>query len=543
MESSIGNWEEASLQVENAVLAFKVASAQLRMATLLLDGPIGLRASRDQASALCSRYESIESAIHQLTISHRTIGSMINELDTRAVINRVPEPVLLAIFKLASASSFCTIVRQSTDPLIVIPSVCRRWRAVALETGSLWSHIDIDLSRDDTLVGISRDPPYHETKPQGKPYRYNRVAMWASRAGSSLIDVHFRNDTTAYDPLLATLNQLFKPFSKQIRSLVFSEQIWEPIPQAMVALCSWDGLAGALNELILKGGLHIDRSRSRFLLEGILPQCLTVLRVHNVPHRATALNMSELLLVLKSCSALQALQLNCTRVLVSGQEDAAPIMLPRLQYLDVGQLSKEAHLCLLSTLRVDEQDLHMIIGLSVDHELLAATDAFFQRAKIVTLAIEEAPEWGHADGPIHHINQHLSYLPNMRSLFFDMGSGYQNRLGSLIDAWDGQALLARSPGLQRLYIYGGFFDQQSQNRMKYIVEAFSLAEVGFVYQHPWDGESVANFLAERGLAGPGGEESEYILWLKGHVDRFSLDLNHQTRGLEWDSVFDRIKHG
>ncbi|QRV73632.1 pyrolysin [Ceratobasidium sp. AG-Ba] len=542
MENLIRSWEEAGLQVESAVLAFKVACVQLRMAILTLDGPIGLRASRDQASVICSRYESIESAIHQLTASHRTIGSMINELDTRAVINRVPETVLLAIFKLASASTFCTIDRQPTDPLIVIPSVCRRWRTVALETGSLWSHIDIDLSRDDTLVGISRDPLYHETKPQGKPYRYDRAAMWASRAGDFLIDVHFRNDTTVYNPLLATLNQLFKPFSKQIRSLVFSEQIWEPIPQTMISLCGWDGLAGALNELVLKEGLHVDRSRSRFLLKGILPQRLTVLRLHNVPQRATGLNMSKLLLVLKNCSTLQALQLNCTRVLVTGQEDAAPIRLAWLQYLDIGQLSKEAHLCLLSILHVGKQDLHMIIGLTVDQELLAATDAFFQRAKIVTLAIEEAPEWGH-HGPIQHINQHLSYLPNMRSLFFDMGSGCQDRLGSLADPWDGQALLARSPGLQRLYIYGGFFDQQSQDRMKYIVQAFSLAEVGFVYQQPWDDERVANFLTERGIAGPRGEESEYISWLKDRVDRFSVDLNHRSRGLEWDSVFDRIKHG
>ncbi|KAG8681910.1 hypothetical protein FRC11_000506 [Ceratobasidium sp. 423] len=167
-------------------------------------------------------------------------------------INILPAEVIARIFVLFVEINSCIVNSQtrgfnedaeisfpnSKNP-IILSHVCSRWREIAFNTRSIWSHID-----------LSPYPPITEKV-------VTRAAAYAERAGQSLLDVHIV-DPTAYGglPNNTRLFDLLASIASRIKSLKFetrhtsrSGEFCRIILQICFAFC----VPGTLKQITLEG--------------------------------------------------------------------------------------------------------------------------------------------------------------------------------------------------------------------------------------------------------------------------------------------------
>ncbi|KAG8741221.1 hypothetical protein FRC12_015741, partial [Ceratobasidium sp. 428] len=137
-------WKDVQLHLEKATQAF-------------LDASISLRLSLSQYSIVPSHHSSAEDLIFkiqsqmalsdsiegQLAASRAVINSTRNMSPAFVPINLLPLELFSRIFTFAIASSSRYIGFDGPSPLLVISSVCSKWRQIAIGTRPFWSYINL----------------------------------------------------------------------------------------------------------------------------------------------------------------------------------------------------------------------------------------------------------------------------------------------------------------------------------------------------------------------------------------------------------------
>ena len=92
-----------------------------------------------------------------------------------------------------------TQIHHSSNPTLILASVSRRWRDIALNTSQLWTHIHLD----------GRGLPHklnHKHLPEYGHYLVSIVGVWLERSGRQLLDIGILEDR-----LMADLRSVLDP--------------------------------------------------------------------------------------------------------------------------------------------------------------------------------------------------------------------------------------------------------------------------------------------------------------------------------------------
>ncbi|QRV75812.1 pyrolysin [Ceratobasidium sp. AG-Ba] len=148
---TLQKWLDARLKLEDSALGFLDACRNLRTAVVSVQ-PLMFytnpTSSEDILAEVSGHLDSITTAEYQIRNSRTMIHKLLNQSKSRTPINTLPSEVLAHIFAIVVSSSPCMIHSESQfNMLEVIPQVCARWHHVAIDTPSLWGHIDIPISR------------------------------------------------------------------------------------------------------------------------------------------------------------------------------------------------------------------------------------------------------------------------------------------------------------------------------------------------------------------------------------------------------------
>ncbi|EJD35480.1 hypothetical protein AURDEDRAFT_175455 [Auricularia subglabra TFB-10046 SS5] len=170
------------------------------------------------------RARKLAAELHEwIDCSLRTVGEGINELNP---VNKLPPEILRIIFSLATARDQAAQLRLST--------VCKRWKAVALDHPVLWSKVDVRAKRyatPDTLLdnlgrqlAYAKDVPtdlalyhppcgpiLHSTHTNPLEDHMFHLRSLDLRLPSSALEQHFRVALTMPVPLLVSLELYVTP--------------------------------------------------------------------------------------------------------------------------------------------------------------------------------------------------------------------------------------------------------------------------------------------------------------------------------------------
>ncbi|KAK1231434.1 hypothetical protein PQX77_005443, partial [Marasmius sp. AFHP31] len=130
----------------------------------LLDGKAELALIRDKLAELQSRKAELETFINQ-------------HLALKSPMRRMPEDILRGVFEMCLPEDRLP-ARDLTEAPLLLTTVCRSWRAVAISTPTLWNAVQIrlpsvmrhDLS-DDSFKGLVER-------------RLEGTKLWLERSGS-----------------------------------------------------------------------------------------------------------------------------------------------------------------------------------------------------------------------------------------------------------------------------------------------------------------------------------------------------------------------
>ncbi|KAG8714856.1 hypothetical protein FRC09_017180, partial [Ceratobasidium sp. 395] len=120
--------------------------------------------------------------------SQFVLRKIVNASATLVPINTLPLEIMSHIFLLLTSSATCVDDKRyrpadkyyhehrfyRSHPLVVIPAVCSRWRRLAINTPSLWSHVDVDRQAKGKRQG--------DVLP--------RTRLWLERARGAPISLH-----------------------------------------------------------------------------------------------------------------------------------------------------------------------------------------------------------------------------------------------------------------------------------------------------------------------------------------------------------------
>ncbi|KAG8794424.1 hypothetical protein FRC12_024576 [Ceratobasidium sp. 428] len=328
---------------------------------------------------------SSESELTLLTIERERLQLFLDEDVTRksrrilktisdwsrmtSPIYSLPSEILSRIF--SEAACHCSLaldiddVRPTLNP-ILISSVCRQWRKIAVSQKSLWTHIDLKAS--------SRD----------YDYAYYSSSIWLERTQGAPIFVRVRkhlafepflsdSDSSDHDemrptPTVRKLSKFLTPLMPQVCSLSLDfpwplEYVFNVLFKSWLSLCA-NGRARSLRiescPTFRALDLTLPASSSEFLtsLESL---CLynTFLPIHNLslnnlvdlelkahnPHAAWAMTQVEFAMMLLSCPKLRLLSIDglfiSEYVLSDNLEEQepkpSPVTLRELLVLDIGE--------------------------------------------------------------------------------------------------------------------------------------------------------------------------------------------------------------
>ncbi|QRV73631.1 pyrolysin [Ceratobasidium sp. AG-Ba] len=533
MEKALDSWREATRLVQqttkNQLDAAIALAREITRRSYTTAGSQTIGAIIEELR-LCQQFADM--TLKQLTSGRDLINNIIELLTNMLPLKQLPEQVLRRIFILACSSTRCAFDRESTDPIIVIPAVCKRWREIALGTASLWSHIDVDLdrytARSQILRGHSRvTPPFTVITDK---YVSHKTEFFLRRAQGRPFDVHFR---FAGEPDAAQdLARLFKPYASHINSLVFSHAAIDTILDAMLTLCTQNNSLGALNKVAIYRGMLYTReyhfSWAQFPLRR-----LTILKLRHMCNRYSYLKMNELLSMLSENPSLRVLQLNITTITLDELDETPTVFLPNLEHLDISEMSdNEVLVSLLLALTVGTKELRLMIGLTNDPDLYAATCDFFQRANIVAFGFQDASLQDGTD----NFDRYLEKLPHLTSLLMNIDGNWHV---PLIPTEGSGAEKNRWPSLKTLYLLSYGSNRIIAEHLKEVVQSLSLNQITLVYPSRSHSRDPDVILSQGGFMDKGSaDDPSLVEWLTPRVARFDVKMLDLERAFDWDDVLE-----
>ncbi|KAG9120803.1 hypothetical protein FRC07_003563, partial [Ceratobasidium sp. 392] len=160
--TALSDWKAARTLLSTTILSYIAACANLRASyTTPIRQPSELSTIKEATHAVSSELKLLaleEGALRTVRIS---LAESVNNSALIASANRLPPEVLSRIFVLSGTRC----VRDVGYQMNGLAGVCTYWRRIALDTGHLWTHIDVGPKIPGVLTKAllyrSKNKPIH----------------------------------------------------------------------------------------------------------------------------------------------------------------------------------------------------------------------------------------------------------------------------------------------------------------------------------------------------------------------------------------------
>ncbi|KAG8775145.1 hypothetical protein FRC12_001645 [Ceratobasidium sp. 428] len=254
-------------------------------------------------------------------------GQTNNQSTIPVPISLLPLEILSNIFILTALPLPCVSINSigyKLSPLVVIPSVCTTWRRLAMNLGSLWSHVDI--------LGGYR-------KADCATLSLNWTILWLERAGGAPMSFHFQNSQSSWDgdadlyvDVDPQLYDILLPHISRAVSLTFSD-VRQVHAQNLLNLYALRCPPGQLQVLSVMKITPTSSFTDRFIWPTGNLRGLTVLHLMGLGRQVSP-NLDELVSMLLNSPTLHTLRL-CGSHHYMGDHDYPEIILPNLKYVEI----------------------------------------------------------------------------------------------------------------------------------------------------------------------------------------------------------------
>ncbi|KAG8699558.1 hypothetical protein FRC08_005216 [Ceratobasidium sp. 394] len=459
----LNQWLAAKLHLEDAVSRFFDACTKLRstgsQAVVSYPNQISLE---DMLHQVQSQIDSIIVTEKRLHESRAVLSGLLNTSTLRVPIHRLPPETLSRIFSIAVSSTPCCPKGTKRDALLDIPLVCVRWRQIATNNRSLWTHVDID-------VGFST--PKSACRPT-----FNRTRRWLELSRGRTIHLHFsEKDPFERDELIAELVSILSPYVEFFGSINISGRDSSPWAKALLALYS------SHSEPIPLRTLKISRiresSRDYTISWPIKPlQALVYLELDGLRKFASP-SLDEVVTMLSNCPALEILRLRYLNIRDSHDRNPSIIPLPHLTFLDLAARDEAGLPFLLPMLSPGTHKLLVWLELDYDddNEPSPYVQSLLARSNVTSLAIRRA----HRARNVQRTS-YLHSVQRLRALYLDLeecGSAYI--LDELIPPTPHDSI-PFVPCLETLCIANGDVDSVVMHRVEQVLAARNIKTLGFL---------------------------------------------------------------
>ncbi|KAG8716941.1 hypothetical protein FRC08_008481, partial [Ceratobasidium sp. 394] len=458
---AFSNWYAARDQLEHAVDSFLGACTTLHQ---FIDQPPAsckdLGSIEDYVLKIHAQIGSIVSIATKATRSTAILRRVINTSTTLVPISVLPPEVLSRVFELTLSSNRSVLgsPNRREHPLAVIPAVCTQWRGLALDTRSLWSHVDVDGAR---LVS------------GGTIKELKRINMWLDRAHGAALHINFHSSPS--DPRLVSIVQ---PHLTRMTSLAFHPTRGGAFLEILntFASCS-SGMLTTLSAVYSVVTSHGDiwEHFPEIMEDANTPHLpwptaalhgLVHLELVGLPHKF-CLDLDELASILSNSPGLQTLPLRIVEIAPSQHGHHPRIHIPNLRMLDISLRHNLALQNPLSLLMPGERELDVRIEMPDpdNHACSAAIRALFQCSNVTQFTA-----WSVLPNSSAQLAGYLDCLPKLRTLILD-GSwegGSCTSLAALVVKEQGK-IRARCPYLQELALLSAEIGSDAQDQLKLIV--------------------------------------------------------------------------
>ncbi|QRV95143.1 pyrolysin [Ceratobasidium sp. AG-Ba] len=458
-----------------------------------------------------SRLDSIKEIERTLAESHAVLKGLVNLSSKIVPIQRMPPEVLSYVFT-HTIPEYCAFESpdQWSHPLVVITSVCTRWRQIAIQNSSLWIHVDFTSGlRSDNLI-----------------CDFNLPGLFLERSGDKLVHVHFGppelNVVQAFDRMF----RILAPYVHRISSLNFPSDSTVELVGCVFEACSGYASSPALTSLLIGSIEPKDRRDDTYIGIGWPTDFLcglTSLQFGGLGWEGSKIHQGELFSILSGSPALKVLELRSTMIM-SDYLDHPMIDLPELQYLNLRKTDEGVLLLILPKLACTRKDLHFEFNYAEGLESVPVITAFMARTHIGALGLWFDPDCHHSWSRRRNflqdcsiLEQYFLALDGLRVLILELNRAYARRILDGLIVTVEEAVRPRLPGLNALVCLEAALNLQSATRMKSYFDVSSLRTIDF-----------PEYRAEEGVS----EEDENL------IDRLleEIPCNEDERKFNFDDM-------
>ncbi|KAG8737327.1 hypothetical protein FRC10_008304 [Ceratobasidium sp. 414] len=387
-----------------------------------------------------------------------------NESSARAPIGNLPPEILTRIFSIAVSSTPCFPAPGHRNSLLDIPSVCARWRHIAINARSLWSHIDVRVSPSADACAPSLD----------------LFRVFADRCCGMPIHLHLLDDRSIVEKGPTTeLISTLQPYAASLSSLIILGKETDTLAQDIFTLCTSSGRSDSVKYLVISEnvwshGYHI------ILLPADLFRGLTHLQLEGP--RKSRIFLGRLVTTLSNCPTLHALILRNFWVILDQQADIH-IPLLHLRLLRIQKIFGEGARVFLSMLHPGTLELDLTLDfISREvHQFTPCVRSFLARSNVVSLTVGT---WNMEFGA------YISSAPRLRTIIFNARACNGSEiLEALL-----HGSVAQLPNLRGLCFIDNEMYADDMDRVKRLVQSKQLHTLGFFSCHfpPHFGEQLQN---------------------------------------------------
>ncbi|KAG8765432.1 hypothetical protein FRC12_007491 [Ceratobasidium sp. 428] len=357
---------EAGLALEKAASDFLDACAALKLVAIpTLASTLGQLAFENNVGNILSGVDSTGLVEDHMRESRILLNKLLNMSTARVPVHKLPVETLSYILSIVVASSPCDPTDNRRDTLLDTPRVCVRWNQVAVDTPSLWSHIDINLSRPSVVTVLER------------------ARLWLNRCHNMPIHLHLDGDPALRSQDVPDLLAFMKPCGGLLGSLVFTNHCHRSLVHDFLSCTS-----SSFKTLIASSiTTPFDQENLSSLPAGLL--CgLTTLDLSE-SGGVICPSVGDVAKLLSGNSTLHTLRLRHFRFRSNSSQTFPPIPLPQLRFLEVVNVRGDEVPLLLAKLvpGILELDVRLDAKYFGDDRLGSPAQQLLARSNVVSLSI------------------------------------------------------------------------------------------------------------------------------------------------------------
>ncbi|KAG8712607.1 hypothetical protein FRC09_019673 [Ceratobasidium sp. 395] len=440
-------------------------------------------------SQLRNDVENLASMGENITNCQPVIHRATNSSMALVPISGLPLEIVSQIFALAAMPLACADrFRKSLQrhPLVTIPSVCTRWRELAISTRALWSRIymDEDFVSNASNIGFRQ-----------------WLELWLDRSDGAPLSLRFEKELSYRRVDVDQIASFLQPHISNVTSLMF----YKSSDRLVHAILTLYGIYApttplttlSVTDIQITPGVPLRLIWPTDALRGLHTLTLCGIPVSLGP------NFDDLAQILLNNPVLHTLRIQQYSSILPRNKNHPKISLHCLRTLELDFNTYLVLEQLLSILDSGTNELDFVVALpdSISLECVQEVLAFIGRTNVTRLNLKNIrPEY------VAQLPAYLDSLPNLRVLCLSCTLNSKcTSLGALMIS-NGDEPCARCPNLRSLSLSNMIIDLDTQSQLKQIVGVHHLHRLilgrGTVFR-----------------AGPGGTSNSkaFLKWLRQRV--------------------------